>query len=87
MRLKLQSRKRRRYKDDGCIRARFPASFFDGVKHVEPFVLRAAFPGGDAADNLRAIFDSLKCVERTFPPGETLHNQPRIFVYKYTHIF
>src|SRR5262249_4083867 len=69
------------------IRPRFLASFFDGVEHVETFVLRAAFARGDAADNVRAVLDCLKCVERTFTPGKTLHNQPRIFIDKYTHIF
>jgi hypothetical protein len=57
------------------------------VEHRAIKVQFAAFARGDAADNIGTILDHLTCVKASFLTGEALHDDPRVFINKNTHVF
>src|SRR6266851_8165720 len=79
------SREGRRNENHGSIRARGFRGIGDGVEHRALEVLRAAFSGGNAAHNIRAVFDHLLRVKGAFAAGEALNDQARFFIDENAH--
>ena len=52
----------------------------DSIENRNALVLRSAFAGSNATDNLRSVLDHLFGVEGSFFAGDTLNYQTRIFI-------
>src|SRR5207237_6015740 len=57
------------------------------TKDVPALVLGAAFAGSDSAHNLRAILRARFGMKCAFPPGQSLNDHPRRFIYQNAHRF
>ncbi len=71
---------RRRHEDNGRVRARLLHRLMHGVEYRPTFVNGTALAGRDSAHNVSSIFRTSLGVERSFAPGQALHNHPRFFV-------
>ncbi len=75
----------RRNENDGGVGAGGFYGFADGVEDGAFEMLRAAFAGRDAADDVGAVVDHLLRVESAFAAGETLDDEACFFVYENAH--
>ena len=76
-----------RYIDNRCIRACCFYSFCNCIEYrYTPSTSCSAFARCYSADNLRAVFKHLFCMEKTCCTCNTLSNHFRIFINKYAHV-
>src|SRR5258708_2326512 len=76
---------RRRYKDNGGVRASFSRGFGKRVEHRTIKMLGATLAGSHAANNVGAVFDHLPGVKTALTSRESLDEEARLFVDEDTH--
>ena len=79
------SGKRGRHEDDRRIRAGLPDRVGHRVEDRPALVGRAAFAGGDSADDLGAVRLRLLGVERALAAGDALDDQAGVLIDEYGH--
>src|SRR6266700_1136935 len=79
------SREGRWNENHGSIRARGFRGIGGSVEHRSLEMLHAAFSGGNAADNIRAVLDHLLRVKGAFAAGEALDDEARFFIDQNAH--
>src|SRR5688572_12201001 len=79
-------RERRRHIDYGSVGSCFLDCVGNGVEDRNAFVCRTALTRSYTTNDVGAVLDHLFCMKRTFPAGNSLHDEARRLINQYAQL-